>query len=180
MLQNKTALVYGVINKYSLAWHVASAWRAAGANVVFSVANDRFVQPVRALTADWTTEPGIVPCDVQDENQIKESIEEVKARSHSGTIDAVLHSIAYAPASALRRPMLELKTEDFKTTLEVSSYSLISIAKHASACMPPGGSITSLTFQGSQQVRARPLRSTELIANRFVRDMVSWVQPRHA
>jgi enoyl-[acyl-carrier protein] reductase I len=93
----------------------------------------------------------VFPCDVQNEDQIDALFDELKARW--GTIDAVVHSLAYAEKEDLSNRFVNTTRQGFQTALDISAYSLISVAKRALPLMADkGGSILTLTYLGAERV----------------------------
>lgn len=159
MLAGAKAVVFGVANKYSVAWGVAQAWSAAGAEVAFIVQSERFVRPVRALVQTWPTPPPtILAADVTSDAELDAVFAELGSSSPGdapqagGRIDAVLHSVAHAPRSALGPTLSSVSRQDFASTLDVSVYSLVAIARRAAPLMRAGGSITTMSFVGGDRV----------------------------
>lgn len=131
------------------------AYEAAGADVTFSLASDRFRSELARLTAGWSRQPRVEIADATDDAAL-DALFQAVATSSGGKLHAVLHGVAHAPANALKAPLLECSQSDFLATHAVSAYSLIAVAKRAFPLLQAagGGSITTLTFAGSQ--RAAP------------------------
>jgi enoyl-[acyl-carrier protein] reductase I len=92
----------------------------------------------------------VTPCDVQDDAQVAAAFQ--KAGEVYGSLDFVLHSIAFAPIEDIRRPFVEASREGFKTAMDISVYSLAVVARHAAESMPNGGAIATLTYLGGERV----------------------------
>jgi enoyl-[acyl-carrier protein] reductase I len=150
MFEGKKVLVLGVANDRSIAWGIAEALHREGAELAFNYLNEALERRVRPL-AESIGCPNVFPCDVQNEDQIDALFDELKARW--GTIDAVVHSLAYAEKEDLSNRFVNTTRQGFQTALDISAYSLISVAKRALPLMADkGGSILTLTYLGAERV----------------------------
>ncbi|ACD83687.1 Enoyl-[acyl-carrier-protein] reductase (NADH) [Methylacidiphilum infernorum V4] len=151
-LLGKNALVFGVANKWSIAWAIAKAWHKAGAHLVIGYQGERLKKSVEELLAELPGEdtPLAFPCDVTDEEQVSQFFSKTKA--HFPKIHVLLHSIAFAPKEALEKNFYETSRQDFLRTFETSVYSLIALAREAKALFSEGGSILTLSYYGSEKV----------------------------
>jgi enoyl-[acyl-carrier protein] reductase I len=149
-LSGKHGLVVGVANKRSIVWAIAEAAARAGARLAVTY-QDRFEDRVRALATELV-EPLIVPCDVTNDSQIAGAFAEID-RAFGG-LDFLVHGAAFAPTAELAAPFVQTSREGFRTTLDVSAYSLIALARGAAPLMIKhgGGSILTLTYLGSNRV----------------------------
>ena len=148
-LSKKVALVFGVANSRSIAWSIANILHEAGAQIILAYQNERVKKSVEKLVSEWDNS-SLVECDVSKEENVVKTIDEVSKITNN--IDIVVHSIAFANRDNLGGQFLKTSQEDFKTALDISAFSLISIAKHISKLMNNGGSILTLTFQASNRV----------------------------
>ena len=148
-LNGKTAVVMGVQNQWSIAWAIAETLANAGAKVAITYVDDRAKKNAEQLAS---TVPGMKTfvCNVQDDAEITKLRGELEAEY--GTIDALVHSIAFAPADELKNRFLETSREGFKLAHEISVYSLIAVARELSPIIGEGGSILTLTYLGSDRV----------------------------
>ncbi|MFD2608585.1 enoyl-ACP reductase [Deinococcus taklimakanensis] len=148
-LTGKTALVMGVTNSRSLGWAIAEQLLKAGARVGFLYQSERLRADLEKLTAPH---PGtwIQEGDATNEAQLAALFE--RAKTEFGTLDMLVHSIAFAPRGAMEGRFLDTTPEDWNTALSVSAYTLVSAARHAEPLLNPGASIVSLTYHASQQV----------------------------
>ncbi|KIE58651.1 enoyl-ACP reductase [Methylacidiphilum kamchatkense Kam1] len=151
-LLGKNALVFGVANKWSIAWAVAKTWHEAGANLIVGYQGERLKKPVEALLSELPPSPPsfAFPCDVSNEQEIKSFFSQ--AVKHFPKIDLLLHSIAFAPKEALEKNFYETTREDFLKTFEISVYSFIALAREAKTLFRDGGSILTLSYYGSEKV----------------------------
>ncbi len=148
MLEGKRGIVFGVANEYSIAWAIAEAAHEHGAQLAITYQNERFEETVRKL-ASTLTDPLVLQCDVSEDEQIVRVYEEV-AR-HWGKLNFVVHSIAYAPRTALEGKFLDTTRADFLLAHDISVYSFLAVTRHAVPLMPDGGSILTLTYLGSER-----------------------------
>jgi enoyl-[acyl-carrier protein] reductase I len=149
LLAGKTALVFGVANDHSIAWGIAKAMHEQGARVGFSYAVESLERRVRPL-AESIGSTFVEKCDVGEDVQIKEVFD--KASDAFGTIDILVHAIAYAGRDELSRPYVETSREGFKVTMDISVYSFTALAHAAAPLMKNGGSMLTMTYYGSQKV----------------------------
>lgn len=149
LLDSKKGLVLGVANDHSISWGIAQALHAEGADLGFTYAGEVFERRVRPLAAGLNAKL-IEPCDVQDDEQINALMGRV--REVFGSLDFIIHGIAFANRDELNGPYLNTTREGFRLALEVSAYSLTAIVKAAQELLNPGASIVTLTYHGSQQV----------------------------
>jgi enoyl-[acyl-carrier protein] reductase I len=148
-MQGRTAVVFGVANKRSIAWGIAQKLHEAGAQIAITYQNERLEQEARDLIADLPGAQGFM-CDVSSDEQVARLFEQLKARY--GKIHTLVHSIAYAPAEELKGEFLNTSREGFRIAHDVSVYSLIALARGAAPLMTEGGSIMTLTYYGSTKV----------------------------
>jgi enoyl-[acyl-carrier protein] reductase I len=150
MFEGKKVLVLGVANDRSIAWGIAEALHREGAQLAFNYLNEALERRVRPLAESIQCE-NVFPCDVQQEEQIDSLFEALKERW--GTIDAIVHSLAYAEKEDLSNRFVNTTRQGFQTALDISAYSLISVAKRALPLMSEkGGSILTLTYLGAERV----------------------------
>ncbi len=150
-LEGKTGIIYGVANKRSIAWGIAQASDAAGAELVLSYI-PRMEGDVRKLAATLSRPPLLVECDVQNDDQIAEVYRRIGERH--GRLDFVAHCIGFANRADLDGRFVDTSREGFRTALEVSAYSLTAVTRGALPLMTDGGSVITLTYLGAE--RAMP------------------------
>jgi enoyl-[acyl-carrier protein] reductase I len=152
LFDGKKGLILGVANDFSIAWAISQKLLAEGAELGFThLPGDKMERRVRKL-ADPIGAKLITPCDVQKDEDVARVFEE--ARSTYGSLDFVLHSIAFAPIDDIKCPFVNASREGFKTAMDISVYSLAIVARNAAASMPNGGSIVTLTYFGGERVVA--------------------------
>lgn len=151
-LQGRTAVVFGVANKRSIAWAIAQKLHAAGAKVAIGYQNERLREEAESMIKDI---PGseAFQCDVSKDEDIEAAFAGLKERH--GKLDTLVHSIGFAPAEELHNDFLFTSREGFRIAHDVSVYSLIALSRAATPLMTTGGSITTLTYYGSQKVVPR-------------------------
>jgi enoyl-[acyl-carrier protein] reductase I len=150
-LDGKIGLIVGVANTRSIAWAIAQAAAADGASLVVTHQNERLEENVRELAATLP-KVSILPCDVTNDPQLDALFAEID-RTHGG-LDFLVHGAAYALREELSAPFVQTSREGFRVALEVSAYSLVSLARRAAPLMERrgGGSILTLTYLGSERV----------------------------
>jgi len=152
LLTGKTCVVMGVLNKWSIGWAIAEAMANAGGTIAITYLDER---SKREATAFTTSFPGSFAYQVDVESDESLDAFGVDLQSQFGTIDALVHSIGFAPKSELENRFLETSREGFKIALSVSAYSLIAATQRVAPLMPNGGSISTLTYLGSDRAFPR-------------------------
>jgi enoyl-[acyl-carrier protein] reductase I len=150
-LTGKTGLVVGVANKRSISWAIAQAAAAAGARLAVTYQGERLEENVRELSAGLQ-DPLLLPCDVTHDDQIADVFQAIDREL--GGLDFLVHGAAYASREAMTAPFVETTREAFRMSLDISTYSLIALARGALPLMERrgGGSILTLTYLGSERV----------------------------
>jgi enoyl-[acyl-carrier protein] reductase I len=149
LLEGKCALVLGVANRWSLAYAIAEAFRREGACLVLTYQGDRQREAVEALGQELSA-AHVFPCDVSQDQELAQLSERLAAGP--GRVDAVVHSIAFANREDLSRPFVETSRAGFGLAHDISAYSLIAVGRTVAPLMTEGGSITTLTYLGSNRV----------------------------
>ena len=156
------AIVFGVANKWSLAWSIAQAWDAVGTQVIM-VCRERDQAAVnklaRTLANNTTLLSPVLACDVTQEEQLSSVFEQTKDM-FDGELDSVLHGIAAAPPGALGKPFYELTRDEFLSTQEISTYSLVAMARHAFPLMTSSDALASPGSAGSPPSPSSPSITT--------------------
>jgi enoyl-[acyl-carrier protein] reductase I len=145
----KTAVIFGVANKRSIAWAIAQKLQQAGWRLAITYQNERLAQEAKGLIDDLPGATGFM-CDVSHDDQIAKLFEELKAKY--GTLQGVVHSVAFAPAAELSGQFLNTTREGFRIAHDVSVYSLIAVAREAAPLMTHGGGIVTMTYYGAEKV----------------------------
>ena len=150
LLDGKLGIVFGVANKRSIAWAIAQAWHREGAKLAFTYQGERLKDNVEELAGAFGADTLILPCDVTSDEQIRNVFAAVKEKF--GRLDLLLHSVAFAPKDALEGDFLNTSREAFRIAHDVSSYSLIGLAREAAPLMDQGGSIIAMSYYGAEKV----------------------------
>jgi len=150
VLEGKIGVVFGVANKRSIAWAIAKAWAGAGARLIFNYQGERLKENVQELVGEFGEKTSLFPCDVSSDEEIGVFFE--KVRGETGRLDLMLHSLAFAPKEALEGDFSSTTREAFRTTHDISAYSLVALAREAARMMTNGGSILAMTYYGSEKV----------------------------
>ena len=149
LLAGKTAVILGVLNKWSIAYAIASAFTREGASLFLTYQNEKQRQSVAEFGTELKAR-SVLQCDVTKPEEVGNLVAELQRSAPA--IDAVVHSIAFANKEDLSRPFVETSRDGFLLAQEVSAYSLVSVARAIAPLMTRGGSITTLTYLGSQRV----------------------------
>ncbi|QBX99857.1 SDR family oxidoreductase [Rhodophyticola sp. CCM32] len=149
LMTGKRGLIMGVANDRSIAWGIARALHAEGAELAFSYQGEAFGKRLAPLAASVGSDI-LLDVDVTDDASLDACFARLKAEW--GQIDFVIHAIAFSDKTELTGRFINTTRENFKTSLAISCYSLIDVAKRASDLMPEGGTILTLTYQGSNRV----------------------------
>ena len=151
-LEGRTAVVFGVANKRSIAWAIAQQMQQAGAQLAITYQNERLKQEAADLIAELPNAQAF-QCDVSRDEEIAQLFEQLKERY--GRLDVLVHSIAYAPAEDLKGDFTDTSRDGFRIALDTSAYSLVALARAARPLMTEGGSIMTMTYYGSLRVIPR-------------------------
>jgi enoyl-[acyl-carrier protein] reductase I len=148
----KTAVVFGLANKRSIAWAIAQKLHEAGWHLAITYQNERMEQEAKDLITDLPGADGFM-CDVSSDEQIAKLFEELKARY--GVLNGIVHSVAFAPAEELKGEFVNTTREGFRVAHDISVYSLIAVTRGAAPLMTAGGGIVTLTYYGAEKVVPR-------------------------
>src|SRR3954469_10952336 len=148
LMRGKRGLIMGVANTRSIAWGIARAAHAQGAELAFTYQGDALKKRVEPLAAEVG---GLVVghCDVTDEATVDAVFAAVQ--SAWGSLDFVLHAIAFSDKDQLVGRYVETTAENFFKTLLISCYSFTAMAQRAEKLMPNGGSLLTLTYYGAEK-----------------------------
>jgi len=149
MLTGKRALIMGVANERSIAWGIAKAFAAEGAELAFSYQGDAFGKRVEPLAASLGSDI-LVDMDVTDDAGLDAGFAALWQRWDR--IDILVHAIAYSDKSELQGRFIDTSRANFKTSLDISCYSFIEVARRAREKMTEGGTMLTLTYGGSNRV----------------------------
>ena len=149
LLAGKTALVLGVANKWSIAYAISSAFVREGASLILTYQGERQRETVEELGSELRARK-VISCDVTKPEELDSLASELKRAA--GSIDTLVHSIAFANREDLSRPFLETSRDGYLLAQEVSAYSLVSVSRAITPLMTKGGSVMTLTYLGATRV----------------------------
>ena len=149
LMKGKRGLVMGVANDRSIAWGIASALAAEGAELAFSYQGEAFGKRVEPLAASVGSD-FLIDVDVTNEESLDGLFAEIGRRW--GALDFVIHAIAYSDKAELTGRFINTTKGNFLNSLNISCFSFIDIARRAEPLMTDGGTLITLTFQGSNRV----------------------------
>jgi enoyl-[acyl-carrier protein] reductase I len=150
LLEGKTGVVFGVANKRSLAWAIARRANDEGARIAITYQGERLEENAREL-AEQLDKPLVLPCDVTKDDDIVAVF--AKLKDELGSLDFVVHGVAYALREELEGDYTNTSREGFRIALDISVYSLTAIARQAASLMEGrNGSIITLTYLGGERV----------------------------
>jgi enoyl-[acyl-carrier protein] reductase I len=149
LMKGKRGLVMGVANERSIAWGIASALAAEGAELAFSYQGEAFGKRLQPLAASVGSDL-MIDVDVTNEASLDACFAEVGRRW--GSLDFVIHAIAFSDKAELTGRFVNTSRANFLNSLNISCFSFMDVARRAESLMPNGGSLITLTFQGSNKV----------------------------
>src|SRR3981081_1018940 len=150
LMKGKRGLVMGVANDHSIAWGIARALAAQGAELAFTYQGDALGKRVKPL-AEQLGVPLVLPCDVEDIASVDAVFD--APRSTWGSLDFLVHAIGFTDKNELRGRYADTTRENFSRTMVISCFSFTELAKRAADLMPDsGGAMITLTFGGSMRV----------------------------
>src|SRR5262252_9317541 len=150
LMQGKRGLVMGVANDHSIAWGIAKALAAEGADVAFTYQNDALGKRVAPLAEELGSAERLFRCDVEDLSSVEAMLSALQAAWSS--LDFLVHCIGFSDRNELKRRYADTSRENFIRTMVISAFSFTEIAKRAATLMPSGGAMLTLTFGGSTRV----------------------------
>ncbi len=149
LMTGKKGLIMGVANDRSIAWGIAKALHAQGAELAFTYQGDALEKRVRPL-AEEVGSAIVVPCDVTDEASIDSTFKAIEDKW--GKLDFVVHAIAFSDKAELDGLYLDTTRANFLKTMDISVYSFTAVCKRAVPLMKEGGSLLTLTYYGAERV----------------------------
>tara|TARA_A200000113_G_scaffold221451_1_gene233331 strand:- start:324 stop:1157 length:834 start_codon:yes stop_codon:yes gene_type:complete len=149
IMQGKRGIVMGVANDRSIAWGIADAIAKQGAEIAFTYQGEALQKRVVPL-AESVGSDIVIPCDVSNDEAIDKTFNLLKEKWNS--IDFLVHAIAYSDKEELKGEYVDTTRENFYKTMDISVYSFTAVAQRASAMMPNGGSMITLTYYGAEKV----------------------------
>ena len=149
LMAGKRGLVMGLANDKSLAWGIAKALHAQGAELAFSYVGEALERRVRPL-AEEVGSDFLLSCDVGDMASVDSCFAELAERWP--TIDFLVHAIGFSDKNELRGKYVDTSLDNFLTTMNISAYSLVAVTRAARPLMSTGGSVLTLTYYGAEKV----------------------------
>lgn len=149
LMDGKKGLIMGVANERSIAWGIAKAMAEQGAELAFTYQGEGFGKRVAPLAASLGSDI-LVDADVTDDASLDAAFDTLKDRW--GSLDFLVHAIAFSDKSELTGRFVNTSRANFKNSLDISCYSFIEVSRRAAEMMPNGGTLLTLTFDGSQRV----------------------------
>jgi len=149
LMAGKRGLIMGVANHMSLAWHIAQAVHAQGGELAFTYQGEALEKRVRPLAASIGSD-FVVECDVTDETSMDKTFAALAERW--GSIDFVVHAVGFSDKEELKGRYADTTRGNFLRTMDISCFSFTDVCKRASAMMPNGGSLVTLTYLGAERV----------------------------
>ncbi|MBB4285214.1 enoyl-ACP reductase FabI [Roseospira goensis] len=149
ILAGKRGLVMGVANDRSIAWGIAKACAAHGAELAFTYQGDPLLKRVKPL-ADQIGVSTLLDCDVTDAASMDAAFD--RLRTEWGSLDFVIHAIAYSDKDELKGLYLDTSAENFAQTMHISCYSFTEVCRRARPLMAAGGSLLTMSYYGAEQV----------------------------
>ena len=148
ILKGKKGIVMGVANNHSIAWGIAQKLAEQGAELCFTYQGESLLRRIEPL-AQSIDNNFILECDVLNNESIKDTFSQIKKKW--GSLDFVLHSIAFSDKNELKGKYVDSTRENFSNTMLISCFSFTEIAKEAYPIMTNGGAMLTLTYDGSQR-----------------------------
>jgi enoyl-[acyl-carrier protein] reductase I len=149
LMAGKRGLIMGVANNRSIAWGIAKAVAAQGAELAFTYQGDALKKRVEPLAAELGSQV-VLPCDVTDPNSMDAVFRSIE--SQWGRLDFLVHAIAFSDKNELDGRYVDTTEKNFTQTMLISCYSFTALARRAEKLMPAGGSLLTLTYYGAEKV----------------------------
>jgi len=149
LMTGKRGLIMGLANDKSIAWGIAKAVAAEGAELAFSYQGEQLLKRVRPLAESLGSDL-MIPCDVGDEASLDALFAELQDKW--GSLDFVVHAIGFSDKNELRGRYVETSPANFAMTMNISVYSFTAVCQRAEKMMPNGGSLLTLTYYGAEKV----------------------------
>ncbi|WP_127144690.1 enoyl-ACP reductase FabI [Pelagibacterium montanilacus] len=149
LMEGKRGLIMGVANNRSIAYGIAKAVHAQGAELAFTYQGEALHRRVEPIAAEFGSDL-VLPCDVTDADAMDAVFNVLKSKW--GGLDFLVHAIGFSNKEELDGRYVDTSPGNFALTMNISVYSLTALAKRAEALMEPGGSILTLTYYGAEKV----------------------------
>jgi len=149
LMAGKKGLIMGVANERSIAWGIARAAHAQGAELAFTFQGEALQKRVVPL-AESVGSDLVLPCDVTDTQSMDDVFSELESKW--GKLDFLVHAIAYSDKEELKGGYIDTSADNFTRTMNISCYSFTALAQRARKLMTDGGSMVTLTYYGAERV----------------------------
>ena len=149
MIKGKKGIIFGIANDHSIAWGIAKQLHINGAELAITYQNNTLLKRVKPL-AEKVNSSTLIECDVSNEAHIQNAVNQVQNKF--GTIDFIIHAVAYSDKNELNGRYLETTKDNFINSLSISCYSFTKIAKLFQPIMNDSGSLVTLSFHGANKV----------------------------
>lgn len=149
LMAGKRGLIMGVANNHSIAWGIAQAVAAQGAELAFTFQGEALKKRVEPLAASLGSS-FVLPCDVSEEKGIEKTFDALKKSWDS--LDFVVHAIGFSDKEELKGKYIQTSRKNFLNSMDISCYSFTEVARHAAPLMTNGGSLLTLTYYGAEKV----------------------------
>ena len=149
LMAGRRGLIMGLANDKSMAWGIARAVAAQGAELAFSYQGEALRKRVEPLAAQLGSDI-VLPCDVGDMESVDALFAALKKRW--GKLDFIVHAIGFSDKDELRGRYVDTTRDNFLMTMDISVYSFTAVTQRAAAMMPDGGSVLTLTYYGAERV----------------------------
>ena len=150
LMEGKKGLIMGLANDKSIAWGIAQALNAQGAQIAISYQNEALEKRVQPLSEQLDHSPILIKCDVTDSASVEACFKELGEKW--GKIDFVVHAIAFSDKNELKGRTIDTTLANFTNTMHISCFSFLETCKYASTIMNEGGSIVTLSYLGGERV----------------------------
>ncbi|MBW3565816.1 MAG: enoyl-ACP reductase [Acidobacteria bacterium] len=152
LLEGRKGVIFGVANKRSIAWACAKALSDAGMQLAFTYQGDRLRESVEKLVTELPGESPVYPCDVTSDDEIERVFDQLG--SDFGSLDMLLHSVAFAKKEELEKGLVYSSREGFLEAQNISAYSLVALARGAMPLLEKSdnGSVLTMTYYGAEKV----------------------------
>ena len=149
MLKNKKGVVFGIANNHSIAWGISKELSKNGAKIAIGYQNDILLKRVKPLSEEINSDI-LIECDFNNSESVNNTVTKIK--KEWGNIDFIIHAVAFADKNELNGRYINTSKDNFINCLDISCYSLTSLARAFSPIINDGGSILTLSFYGSNKV----------------------------
>lgn len=150
LMEGKKGLIMGLANDKSIAWGIAQALDAQGAQIAISYQGEALEKRVQPLAEQLSFDPFLIKCDVSSSESMKACFKELEEKW--GKIDFVVHAIGFSDKNELKGRTIDTSLSNFLNTMHISCFSFIETCKYASEIINEGGSILTLTYLGGERV----------------------------